>query len=221
MMQQQSELTVGPMLFDVFGRLLTRVKSILLISNSTQDAKLTDLIRVSLALVERYTNRLLVERQVTGRFSHAEQTVHSVYPAVHFAVAPVFRDAFVSVFWSTNVDETLTGYAMPYLDQGLVFITKEPAKAELGWDECAKYDENKKELYPIKATILAGYKGSLTTWTAPDDLQYAVASLAAYFFENPTDCGSSGCTHGSAMNGVTLPQSVAMLCNQYVIKRVY
>lgn len=221
-MSQVSVLTRGEPSFDVVPELLGLVKSALRLCGTSFDDKLTHYVRVSLDLVERYTNRILVECEVTGRFNHASRNTLSCYPAVHFAVTPVYRDAFVSLAWSTDEDETLTGFAMPYLDQGMVFLTSEPADTNLGWHHCCALSNGGTEPYPIKAVIKAGYKQDEGgKWLCPDALKQAVAQLATYFYENPTDCGACGCMSGGSSNGVRLPQTVALLLTTYIVKRVY
>jgi len=222
MMQQAAQLTYGAPAFDVVPELLPRVKQALRLSGSSFDARLTDYIRVALDLIGRYTNRILVECEVTGRFNHASRTELSCYPAVYFAVAPVYRDAFVSVAWSVDEDEPLTGFASPYLDQGFVFLTSEPANVSLGWVHCCTNGDGLQEPYPIKAVIKAGYKqNELDVWLCPDALKQAVISLAAYFYEHPTDCSDCGCSSGSASNGVRLPPTIAMLISTYIVRRAF
>ncbi|MFA9204168.1 MAG: hypothetical protein ACEQSD_09240, partial [Flavobacteriales bacterium] len=213
-MQQTAQLTYGLPAFDVVPDLLARVKSALRLSGTSADAKLTDYIRVSLDIIGRYTNRILVQTEVTGRFDHAAPSSLSCHPALYFAVAPVYRDAFVSLTWLA--DESLTGFATPYLDQGFVFMTQEPANAALGWSACCTVD-GVQEPYPITAVINAGYPLIDDVWSCPPALQQAVVSMASYFYEHPSDCGECGCSAGSASNGVRLPPSVAILISMYVI----
>jgi hypothetical protein len=213
---QTAQLSYGLPAFDVVPDLLARVKSALRLSGTSADVKLTDYIRVALDIIGRYTNRILVQTEVTGRFNHAARSQLSCHPALYFPVAPF--GAFVSLTWLA--DESLTGFATPYLDQGFVFMTQEPANADLGWDACCTVD-GVQEPYPITAVVTAGYPLISGVWSCPPALQQAVVSLASYFYEHPSDCGECGCSSGNASNGVRLPPSVAMLIGMYVIRRAF
>ena len=220
-MQQIGQYTFGSPSFDVVPDLLARAKSDLRLSGAGFDAKLTDYIRVALDLIGRYTNRILVECEVTGRFNHASQNSLSCYPAVLFTVAPVYRDAFVSLAWSVNDDEVLTGFATPYLEQGAVFLTQEPTDAGNGFASCCINSNGITEPYPIKAVIKAGYPEVDDVWTCPAPLQQAVVSLTTYFFEHPSDCGDCGCSAGPSSHGIKLPPTIALLIAPYVVRRAF
>lgn len=220
---QQIDLSYGAPSFDVLPALLARLKDSLKLSSNSFDAKLTLYIKQSIELIGRYTNRILVESKVTGRFTGTSRTMITCYPALYFPVAPVYRDAFVSASWSVDTDEALEGFVTPFQDQGYVFLTTEPTAdsyQQFKTSFCACDCNGIKEIYPFKAVIKAGYGQDVShVWLCPKGLQQAIISLSTHFYDNPSDCG--GCASGASANGVMLPYQVAALANPYRIRRVF
>lgn len=151
-----------------------------------------DYIVTAIDLVERYTNRLMVECEIEGRFTRAHPNTLSKYQAVHFPFAPIYDDAFVSVAFK---GDAVDGTAIQYMSQCLVFLNA---------DIPTCFDD----IYNVVAKIKAGYK------EGKNPLLDAIVKMAAYLYDNQIDCGSCTCTS-------VMPQSIKMMLNPYVIRRVY
>lgn len=156
-----------------------------------------DYIVTAIDLVERYTNRLMVECEIEGRFIRAHPNTLSKYQAVHFPFAPIYDDAFVSVAFK---GDAVDGTAIQYMSQCLVFLNMPTCF-------CPDLTESG-QVYNVIAKIKAGYK------EGKNPLLDAIVKMAAYLYDNQIDCGSCTCTS-------VMPQSIKMMLNPYVIRRVY
>jgi hypothetical protein len=191
--------------------LLDPLKARLRLLSCGQDDSLKTYLKVSVDLLERYTNRIFNECLVKGEFGFVTVGTLSGKPMLPIACAPIFDDALIDLSIKTSQGFTpLDGAIYPVYEYGECYINDSDAVND--------FDEN--TVYPIVVNFKAGYPVADKVWSLPAALQDAIIGLAAYMFDNPTDCGANGCGCGASKNGVHLPPSIALLVNYYVIKRV-
>jgi hypothetical protein len=217
--------------------------------SSVDDAYLTGLIHNSIALCEKYTNRIIAGREFIVAYSSAEpsritrlQATYNFDPVMVLPIplTPVFTQfkgihnpplTYVGVSHQARVATYgIEPNSIEYVDiPSRLETLQEYAEVSFTAASSTVMDAIPEakivDGFPLSVQFFAGYLYNPETsiWEVPQGIRQAIIDLTVFMYENPTDCNASGCgnTTGSNTKGtnIKLPVNVANQLISYKVEK--
>jgi len=136
------------------------------------------LIKAATSRVEKYCNRVFVQRTFTGKFSNLKSSDYEVYPFIELRRSPLISVSSVK----TYVDESLTD-----VDSDSYYLKESPTFARILFTETADCDDD--IAYPMEVEFIAGYGAASAV---PECIKTAILMYINFMYENRGDVPAEG-----------------------------
>jgi uncharacterized phiE125 gp8 family phage protein len=176
---------------------LTEAKNHMRVETTVDDLLITSMIISATERLELHTNRVFIERTITGSFENLCASRFEKFPFIELRRAPVQSITSMTVT-SAGTPSAFTDFT--FKQRGgfprLVFENTTPTLDDT--------------TYPIQVVFVAGYGGQESV---PQPIKEAIKSLVAFWYENRGDVEPDG--------GKGLPVEVVALLRPYRIVNTY
>jgi uncharacterized phiE125 gp8 family phage protein len=154
---------------------LTEVKAWCKITNTTEDALLTALIKAATEKAEKFTNRVFITRTITGHISGLARSCYEVGVFLTLRRAPLGSVTTVKVL----EDDTLAT-----VDSDDYNVKDTGGFPRIVFEEVNESPD--RVPYPYQVEFVAGYGAAAAV---PDAIKTAIMEAVCYWHSNRGDCG--------------------------------
>lgn len=199
--------------YDYTALILPLVKAKLRILSTNDDVYLTSIIKTSIALCEKWSNTVIAGRSFVYEYSAIQPSeINHENMVLPITKTPVVEDFSVCSLKIKDGDDYVVTGRLERLQQFAEYVLSDV--------ELIDSNDVADSMYPVTLEYKAGYyyDAEIEAWAAPILIQQAVADMAVYMYENPTDCGACGCGNGQKSYGINLPSNVSSAMSAYKVE---
>lgn len=136
------------------------------------------LIKAATSRVEKYCNRVFVQRTFTGKFSNFQASNYEVYPFIELRRSPLISVSSVQTYVDGSLED---------VDSDSYYLKESPSFARILFSETVDCDDD--IAYPMEVEFVAGYGDEDAT---PECIKTAILMYINFMYENRGDVPAEG-----------------------------